>query len=131
MNKNFILASQSPQRLALLRQIGYDPESIEPADIDEKPEKGEKPSQYVKRMALEKARHVAVKHPEKVVLASDTIIVCGTKIIQKAKSDEEQTKVMKSLSGLPPVSCNLTMKSLASNASSMKTNFFRLRKYSL
>ena len=99
MNKNFILASQSPQRLALLRQIGYDPESIEPADIDEKPEKGEKPSQYVKRMALEKARHVAVKHPEKVVLASDTIIVCGTKIIQKAKSDEEQTKVMKSLSG--------------------------------
>ncbi len=99
MSKNFILASQSPQRLALLEQIGYRPEKIEPADIDETPMKGEKPTQYVKRMALEKALHVAEKHPQEVVLASDTVIVVGTMIVQKSKSDEEQEKVMKMLSG--------------------------------
>jgi septum formation protein len=63
---------------------------IEPADIDETPEKGEKPSQYVKRMAKEKALFVANKNKGEVVLASDTIIVCGTTIIQKSKTDKER-----------------------------------------
>lgn len=99
MNKNFILASQSPQRRALLKQIGFEPKKVEPADIDETPEKGEKPTQYVKRMAEQKARHVAEKHQGDVILASDTVIVCGTKIIQKSKNDEEQTAVMRLLSG--------------------------------
>lgn len=99
MNKDFILASQSPQRRALLKQIGFEPKKVEPADIDETPEKGEKPTQYVKRMAKQKARHVAEKHKGEVVLASDTVIVCGTKIIQKSKNDEEQAAVMRLLSG--------------------------------
>lgn len=99
MSKNFILASQSPQRLALLRQIGFEPEKIAPADIDETPKKDEKSTQYVKRMAKEKALHVAEKYKGEVVLASDTVIVCGTKIVQKSKNDDEQTKVMKMLSG--------------------------------
>lgn len=99
MNKNFILASQSPQRRDLLKKIGYDPENICPANIDETPHKNEKPSQYVKRMVYEKARYVANKNPGCVVLAADTVIVCGRRIIQKAKSDEEQTEVMKLLSG--------------------------------
>lgn len=99
MIKNFVLASQSPQRRALLSQIGYVPKTVEPADIDETPRKGEKPSQYVKRMAKEKACHVAKKHPNEVVLASDTVIVCGTNIIQKSKNDTEQIKVMQMLSG--------------------------------
>ncbi len=99
MDKDFILASQSPQRRMLLQQIGYNPQFVEPADIDETPKKNEKPSQYVKRMAREKALHVAGKHKGKVVLASDTVIVCGTNIIQKAKSDAEQIKIMKKLSG--------------------------------
>ena len=99
MVKDFILASQSPQRKALLGQIGFDPKKIEPADIDETPHTKEKPSQYVKRMALEKALCVAKKHPNEIVLASDTIIVIGSRIIQKAKSDEEQRWVMEKLSG--------------------------------
>lgn len=99
MSKNFILASQSPQRRALLKQIGFEPEAVQPADIDETPKKGEKPTQYVKRMAKEKALHVAEKHKGEVVLASDTVIVCGTRIIQKSKNDEEQTAVMRLLSG--------------------------------
>lgn len=99
MSKDFILASQSTPRRALLEQIGFIPQKIEPANIDETPRPHEKPSQYVKRMALEKALHVAEKHSGEVVLASDTVIVCGTKIVQKSKSDDEQTTVMKMLSG--------------------------------
>ena len=99
MTKDFILASGSPQRKLLLEQIGMAPSLIEPADIDETPKKSEKASAYVKRMALEKAESVAKKHPGKVVLACDTIIVVGTQIIQKAHTNEEQTKVMKLLSG--------------------------------
>ena len=54
MTKDFILASQSPQRKMLLSQIDFEPYKIEPADIDETPKNKEKPSQYVKRMAKEK-----------------------------------------------------------------------------
>ncbi|MBE6448931.1 MAG: septum formation protein Maf [Alphaproteobacteria bacterium] len=96
---SFILASASPQRKALLEQIGLIPDIIEPANIDETPKKGEKPSAYVKRMAIEKARFVADKYRGRVVLGSDTIIVVGSDIIQKSKNDEEQIKVMKKLSG--------------------------------
>lgn len=99
MAKDFILASSSKQRRALLKQIEFSPKLTEAADIDETPQRFEKPSAYVKRMALEKARHVAERHPGEVVLASDTIIVCGAKIIQKAHSEAEQEKVMRMLSG--------------------------------
>ncbi len=99
MAKNFILASGSPQRKLLLEQIEMVPSLIEPADIDETPKKDEKPTAYVKRMALEKAQNVAKKYPGKVVLACDTTIVAGSQIIQKAYSDEEQTKVMRLISG--------------------------------
>lgn len=99
MNKNFILASQSSQRKELLEKIGYAPKTICPADIDETPKNKEKPSQYVKRMVYEKAMAVANKCDGEVILAADTIIVCRKRIVQKAKSDEEQTEVMKMLSG--------------------------------
>ena len=99
MVKDFVLASASPQRKKLLEQINMLPVKIEPANIDETPIKGEKPTAYVKRMALEKALYVAKLNPNKVVLACDTIIVVNSKIIQKAKNDDEQRKVMKMLSG--------------------------------
>jgi septum formation protein len=57
--KDFILASGSPQRIALLRQVAYEPKKIQPADIDENCLPHEKPLPYVRRMALEKAKHVA------------------------------------------------------------------------
>lgn len=98
MTKDFILASGSKPRKILLEQIGYEPKLIEPADIDETPRKGEKASAYVKRMALEKAKHVAEIHPNEVILACDTVVVAGTAIIQKSHTDEEQEKVMRKLS---------------------------------
>lgn len=99
MVKDFILASSSPQRIALLKQIDFEPLAIEPANIDETPLKNEKPSQYVKRIAKDKALAVSRNNAGKIVLSADTVIVVGTKIIQKAKNSEEQTKIMQMLSG--------------------------------
>lgn len=96
---DFILASASPQRLLLLKQIGYEPKKIAPADIDESTKKGEKPTAYVKRMALEKAQKTAKLHPNENILAGDTVVCVGNRILHKARNDEEQTSVMKLLSG--------------------------------
>ena len=97
--KDFILASGSPQRIALLRQIGYEPKKIQSADIDETPHQHETPSAYVKRMAKEKALHVASLNPGEVVLGGDTIVVVGRRILQKAHDAAEQEQVMHLLSG--------------------------------
>jgi septum formation protein len=97
--KDFILASGSPQRLRLLDQIGYKPKIIHPADINEDCLLHERPLPYVKRMALEKAKAVAKIYPNENILASDTIVTVGLRILHKSKSAEEQTKVMRLLSG--------------------------------
>lgn len=97
--KNFILASGSPQRRALLAQIGFVPKAIIAADIDESEHPHECPSAYVKRMAKEKALHVAAAHKGETILACDTIVTVGQRLIHKAKDNSEQTKVMELLSG--------------------------------
>lgn len=97
--KDFILASCSPQRYALLAQIGYEPELVEAADIDETPHRLERPTEYVKRMAKEKALAVAAKHPNRVVLAGDTVVTVAKKILQKAPNADAQKEVMRLLSG--------------------------------
>lgn len=97
--QNFILASASPQRRRLLEQIGYVPKEILSADIDESELTHEKPLTYVRRMALEKAQAVAKMRPNENVLASDTIVTVGLRIIHKSKTDDEQEKVMRLLSG--------------------------------
>lgn len=99
MSQNFILASSSPQRKRLLEQIGYEPKEIISADIDESELPHERPLYYVRRMALLKAKAVAEKRPNENVLASDTIVTVGLRIIHKSKTDEEQIKVMRMLSG--------------------------------
>ncbi|MCI5544099.1 MAG: Maf family protein [Azospirillum sp.] len=97
--KDFILASASPQRFALLEQIGCSPKKVAPADIDETTRLHETPTEYVKRMALEKALKVAELYPNENVLAGDTIVAVGRRVLHKAHSDEEQTEVMNLLSG--------------------------------
>lgn len=99
IEKDFILASGSPQRLRLLEQIGYKPKKIHPADIDEDCLLHEKPLPYVKRMALEKAKAIAKIYPNENILASDTIVTVGLRILHKSKNAQEQTKVMQLLSG--------------------------------
>lgn len=97
--KDFILASGSPQRHALLMQLKLSPKSIIPADIDEHVEHKEHPLPYIRRIARAKAEAVAALHPHENILSADTIIVAGQKIIQKSKTDDEQTSVMRLISG--------------------------------
>lgn len=97
--KDFILASASPQRLALLEQIKLCPKEVMPADIDESSFSHETPTTYVKRMALAKAKKIAQLYPNENILASDTIVVAGRKILHKAQSPEQQTEVMRLISG--------------------------------
>lgn len=99
ITKDFILASASPQRKKLLEQIGYVPKDIVPADIDEAELKHERPLPYVKRMALEKAQAVAKLRPNENVLASDTVVTVGLRIIHKSRTKEDQRQVMQMLSG--------------------------------
>ena len=97
--KDFILASGSPQRRALLESIGMFPKDIRPAGIDETPFSGEEPLPYIRRMALSKAQDAAAANPGENVLSADTVIVVGSKIIQKSPDDAAQTAVMRLLSG--------------------------------
>ena len=82
MVKNFILASGSPHRKHLLLSAGFEPKEIVTADIDETPNSNETPKNYVKRMALSKAKAVHALRPNDIILAADTIVVCNNRIIQ-------------------------------------------------
>ena len=69
-----VLASASPRRLDLLRQIGIEPDRIAPADIDEAPLKKELPPQTARRLATEKAKAAAETEAGALVLAADTVV---------------------------------------------------------
>ena len=99
-----ILASQSPSRARLLTQLGV-PFDVFPSFIDETPLPKEKPLEYVQRIAQEKARSVASRHPERFVLAADTIVALGTRILRKAESEEEARDQLSLISGRRHRSC--------------------------
>ncbi len=99
MTAPLILASASPRRLQLLEQIGIVPDRVVPADADESPLKNELPRDQAKRLALLKAEAVRVNHPESFILAADTVVGCGRRILPKAESDAEAARCLKLLSG--------------------------------
>ena len=94
-----ILASASPRRLDLLAQIGVTPDAVDPADIDETPHKGELPMAYAARMAAEKAAAVAARHTGALVLAGDTVVACGRRILPKAEDEASARQCLELLSG--------------------------------
>ncbi|MBB6124453.1 Maf family protein [Sphingobium subterraneum] len=94
-----ILASASPRRVDLLAQIGVVPDAIDPADIDETPRKDEPPAHYAARMAAEKARIVAARHPGALVLAGDTVVAVGRRILPKAEDEAHARSCLSLLSG--------------------------------
>ena len=94
-----VLASASPRRLDLLRQIGIEPDRIDPADIDEVPRPGELPPAHAMRLAEEKARAVMPRHPGAFVLAADTVVACGRRILPKPVDSATARSCLKLLSG--------------------------------
>lgn len=96
--KPLVLASASPRRSDLLTQIGL-PFVVDPADIDEAPISGELPAFYAERMAAEKAFAVAPRHKDSFILAADTVVACGRRILPKAETEEQARKCLSILSG--------------------------------
>ena len=94
-----ILASASPRRLELLRQIGIVPSRILPADLDETPLEDELPRAHAIRLAAEKARVAATKAPGAFVLAGDTVVGVGRRILPKAEDEATARACLTLLSG--------------------------------
>lgn len=100
-----ILASASPRRLALLNQIGIEPEHLVPAHIDETPEKNELPRKLAQRLADQKA--LMAQHKARtagfadnaIVLSADTVVAVGRRILPKAEMMEEASECLRLLSG--------------------------------
>jgi len=95
-----VLASESPRRLALLKQAGITPDSVFAARIDETPLKGEVPRAYARRVAIEKARAARAHHPgDTLILAADTVVALGRRILPKAANGDEVRDCLERLSG--------------------------------
>ena len=94
-----ILASASPRRLDLLARLGLTPDAVEPADIDEAEAPGELPRALALRLAVEKGRAVAPRHPGAVVLSADTVVGVGRRILPKTEDVAEAARCLALLSG--------------------------------
>ena len=100
-----ILASASPRRLALLQQAGIEPDKLRPSEIDETPERRESPRILAKRLARTKAevaRMWVEKHPDfsgSFILAADTVVAVGRRILPKPETPEEAEDCLRLLSG--------------------------------
>lgn len=92
-----VLASASPRRLELLRQIGIVPDRVIPPDIDEHPKDGELPHPYALRLARAKA--AAVSERDALVLAADTVVAAGRRILPKTMTESEARDCLTLLSG--------------------------------
>lgn len=94
-----MLASASPRRLELLRQIGFEPDAVDAAEVDETPLKDETPRRLAQRLAAEKAVAVAGRHDGAFVLAADTVVALGRRVLPKAERAEEVGDCLRLLSG--------------------------------
>jgi len=94
-----ILASASPRRLDLLARIGVVPDAVSPAEIDESVPRGELPRVHASRLAREKALAVAAKEPDALVLAADTVVAVGRRILPKVEDEATLRTCMRLLSG--------------------------------
>ena len=101
----FVLASGSPRRLALINQAGIEPDALKPADIDESPRRGEIPRAHANRLARAKAEVALanVKLDDELrgafILAADTVVAVGRRILPKAELLDEAAQCLRLLSG--------------------------------
>ena len=94
-----MLASASPRRLDLLAQIALTPDAVDPAAIEETPLPRELPARHALRLAEEKARSVARRHPDAFVLGADTVVACGRRILAKTLDRDAARRSLALLSG--------------------------------
>ena len=94
-----VLASASPRRLDLLARIGVVPDAISPTDTDETPRKGEAPRRLAARLAAAKAAAATTAPPGALVLAADTVVGLGRRVLPKAGTEEEARRCLEMLSG--------------------------------
>ena len=100
-----VLASGSPRRLALLEQVGLTPDLLNPTLVDELPRKNEAPRSLAKRLARTKAeaamhsRQVAELGPSRFIIAADTVVAVGRRIVPKPDSIDEAAAALHLLSG--------------------------------
>ncbi len=99
MTAKLVLASASPRRLDLLRQIGIEPDIVDPADIDETPLRDELPRLHAGRLARAKAETVRSRHPDAIILAADTVVACGRRILGKPENEAAARAFLTLLSG--------------------------------
>ena len=90
MSERFILASSSPQRRALLKQVNLQPAQIIAADVDETPIQGEMPRKLAIRLASNKGVEVAARFPNDFILAADTVVACGRRILDKVDNADRR-----------------------------------------
>ena len=93
------MASASPRRRELLAQIGIMPDRVVAAEIDETPRAGEKPGELASRLAFEKARRVGGQEPDVLILAADTVVACGRRILPKPEDEAAARTCLGLLSG--------------------------------
>jgi septum formation protein len=100
-----VLASASPRRLELLKQIGLAPDRVVETRLDETPRPGEPPRALAQRLARDKAEaalarpEVAALKPNVIVLAADTVVACGRRVLPKAESEADARKCLALLQG--------------------------------
>ena len=103
--QKLVLASASPRRIELLQQAGIDPDRLLPADVDETPQRAEHPRSMAKRLAKAKANKAFASlktEPDFAggfVLAADTVVAVGRRILPKAEHVDEASNCLKLLSG--------------------------------
>ncbi|MGD2047479.1 MAG: Maf family protein [Gemmatimonadota bacterium] len=98
MSVRLILASESPRRLDVLKQLALRPE-VRPASLDEVLEPGEGPAEHVERLARAKAELVALDVPDALVVGGDTIVLRDERVLGKPESEEQAVQMLMSLAG--------------------------------
>jgi len=97
--QRLVLASASPRRLGLLRQIGLEPDAVDAAELDETHARDETPRRLALRLAEEKATAVAARHTKSYILGADTVVALGRRVLPKAADADEVSACLKLLSG--------------------------------
>ena len=94
-----VLASASPRRLDLLRQVCLEPDAIDPADLDESATAQETPRQLAQRLAQAKAQRVAAQWPGAFVIGADTVVALGRRVFGKPSDEAQARRMISRLSG--------------------------------